>query len=183
MAQGYAKVEGVDYHEIFSSIVKYTLIKLLLIMVAHLTMYLEWMDVKTIFLHGELDELILIKQPEWYEEKGKKCHMCLLKRCLYCLKQYPQHWYQIFDVFITIVGFSMCEYDPCVYIKVKHSKPKIFLLIYVDDMLITSEELEEIKYIKKQSIIEFEMNDLEVVRNILGMEIRRDISADKLIVS
>uniref|UniRef100_A0A803Q6S7 CCHC-type domain-containing protein n=1 Tax=Cannabis sativa TaxID=3483 RepID=A0A803Q6S7_CANSA len=51
-------------------------------------------DVKIAFLHGELDEQILMKQPKGYEIEGKEDHVCLLKRSLYGLKQSPRQWYK-----------------------------------------------------------------------------------------
>lgn len=74
------QVDGIDYNEIFLQVVKYTLIRLLLSMVAHFNMYLEQMDVKIAFFHGELEDKILMKQPKGYECKGKEDHVCMLKR-------------------------------------------------------------------------------------------------------
>ena len=50
------------------------------------------MDVKMTFLYGELDENILMKQPEGFEVKGREGHVCLLQRLLYGLKQSPKQW-------------------------------------------------------------------------------------------
>ena len=64
MAKGFSKKEGVDYNEIFSSIVKHSSIILLLAFVAHEDLELDQLDVKTTFLHGKLDELIYMQPPE-----------------------------------------------------------------------------------------------------------------------
>ena len=48
------------------------------------------MDVKTTFLHGELEEEIFMQQPEGFIVKGKENQVCLLKRLLYRLKQSPR---------------------------------------------------------------------------------------------
>ena len=58
------------------------------------------MDVKTTFLHGDLEEEIYMKQPEGFAVKGKKELVCKLKKSLYGLKQSPRMWYQKFDTFI-----------------------------------------------------------------------------------
>lgn len=83
IAQDYTQVEGVDYNEIFSPIVKYTSIWLLLSMVAHCDWHLEQMDVKTVFLQHEPKEKIVMKQLGRYVFKGKEDQVCLLKRSLY----------------------------------------------------------------------------------------------------
>ena len=66
VAKGFAQKEGVDYNEIFSPVVKHTSIRVLLILVAHGHLELEQLDVKTAFLHGDLDEEIYMYQPEGF---------------------------------------------------------------------------------------------------------------------
>jgi hypothetical protein len=58
------------------------------------------MDVKTTFLHGDLEEEIYMKQPEGFVVKGKKELVCKLKKSLYGLKQSLRMWYQKFDTYI-----------------------------------------------------------------------------------
>ena len=65
-AKRYAQKEGVDYNEIFSPVVKYSSIRMFLTIVAQFDLELEKMDVKTLFLHGELEEEIYMKQSEGY---------------------------------------------------------------------------------------------------------------------
>lgn len=89
VAKGYAKREGVDYHEIFSPIVKHVSIRILLTLVAQEDLELEQLDVKTAFLHGELTEKIYMTPPEGYDCVFKKDEVCLLNKSLYGLKQAP----------------------------------------------------------------------------------------------
>src|ERR1044072_2435960 len=70
VAKGYSQQKGVDYDEIFSPVVRHTSIIEVLALVASLDMILEQMDVKTDFLHGNLEEHIHMKQPEGFEETG-----------------------------------------------------------------------------------------------------------------
>lgn len=73
------------------------------------------MDVKTAFLYGDLDEIILIRQPERYAERRKEDHVCELNKSLYVLKQSPQQLNKRFDKFVAHIGFTMSQFDHCVY--------------------------------------------------------------------
>ena len=86
MAKGYSQVQGVDFNEVFSPVVKHTSIRVLLSLVATKDLELEQLDVKTAFLHGDLEEQIYMKQPEGFEAAGNEDHVCLLKKSLYGLK-------------------------------------------------------------------------------------------------
>ncbi|KAI5338280.1 hypothetical protein L3X38_017551 [Prunus dulcis] len=90
MAKGYSQKEGVDYDEIFSPVVKHTSIRLLLAMATQHDMEIEQMDVKIVFLHGDLEETIFMAQPEGFVEYGKENLLCQLRKSLYGLKQSPR---------------------------------------------------------------------------------------------
>ena len=90
-------MEGIDYHEIFSPVVKLVYICIVLALVALLDLELEKLDVKTTFLHGDLDEEIYMEQPESFVQHHKGRLVCKLKKSLYGLKQSPRKWYKKFD--------------------------------------------------------------------------------------
>ena len=71
VAKGYAQKEGIDYNEVFSPVVKHSSIRILLALVAQFNMELVQMDVKTTFLHGDLEEEIYITQPNGFKVAGK----------------------------------------------------------------------------------------------------------------
>lgn len=99
MAKCFSNVEGVDYHEVFSLVVKHTSIMNLLAITATYNLELEQLDVRTAFLHGNFKENILMTQPESFikdEEAGK---VCLLKKSLYGLEQSSRQRYRRFDDF------------------------------------------------------------------------------------
>ena len=87
VAKGYSQTEGVDFNEVFSPVVKHTSIRVLLLgIVAWFDLELEQLDVKTAFLHGELEEQIFMHQPEGFVIEDKEDHVCRLKKSLYGLK-------------------------------------------------------------------------------------------------
>ncbi|GJV24693.1 retrovirus-related pol polyprotein from transposon TNT 1-94 [Tanacetum coccineum] len=96
---------------------------------------------------------------------------CLLKKYLYGLKQSPRQWYKRFDVYMINNGFSRSSYDSCVYFKEFAPGMYIYLLLYVDDMLIACKRKSEIEYTKGLLRKEFDMKKLGPARKILGMEI------------
>ena len=84
--KGYSQVEGIDFGDIFSPVEKLTSIRFLSSLVLAFDIEVKEMDVKTTFLHGDLDEEIYMKQPEGFIVKGKKELVCKLKKLLYSLK-------------------------------------------------------------------------------------------------
>ena len=64
--------------------------------------------------------------------------VCLLKKSLYDLKQSPRHWYKRFDSFMTTHDFKRSNYDSCVYFKRSDDGSFVYLLLYVNDMLIVA---------------------------------------------
>ncbi|KAH9706402.1 hypothetical protein KPL70_012195 [Citrus sinensis] len=151
VAKGFAQKEGIDYNEVCSPV-----------------------DVKTAFLHGDLEEEIYMIQPCGIRVAGKENHVCRLIKSLYELKQLPRQWYKRFDQFIQWQKFTRSEHDHCVYFRRLPDEAFIYLLLYVDNMLIASKNRDEIERLKKQLASEFEMKDLGDEQRILGMEIRRD---------
>jgi len=98
--KGYSQVPGIYFGDIFSPIAKVASIRLLLFGATALDFRVEQMDVKTTFLHRDLEEEIYMKQPEDFAVNCKKEQVCNLKKSLYGLKQSPRMWYQKFDTFI-----------------------------------------------------------------------------------
>ncbi|KAG8481491.1 hypothetical protein CXB51_026341 [Gossypium anomalum] len=183
VAKGYSQVPGVDFTDVFSPVVKHSSIRALLGIVAMHDLELEQLDVKTAFLHGELEEDIYMQQPEGFTVSEKENYVCLLKKSLYGLKQSPRQWYKRFDSFMTSHDFKRSSFDSCVYFKKNNDGSFVYLLLYVDDMLIAAKDKGEIRKVKAQLNEEFEMKDLGPAKKILGMEILRDRKTSKLYLS
>ena len=183
VAKGYSQIPGVDFTDVFSLVVKHSTIRALLEIVAFHDYELEQLDVKTAFLHGELEEGIYMQQPEGFTASGKEEYVCLLKRSLYGLKQSPRQWYKRFDSVMISHDFKRSSFDSRVYFKRCNDESLLYLLLYVDDMLIATKSKEEIRIVKAQLNNEFEMKDLGVAKKILGMEIMGDRVAGRLSLS
>lgn len=183
VARGFTQREGIDYQEIFAPVVKHVSIRILMFVVVNLDLELEQMDVKTAFLHGDLEEELYMEQPEGYETPENKGKVCLLKKSLYGLKQAPRQWNKRFDRFMSEEKFVRSAHDQCVYIKVISEKEHVYLLLYVDDMLIAAKDMSEVNKLKQRLSEEFEMKDLGAASKILGIEITRDRSKGVLCLS
>jgi hypothetical protein len=179
VAKGYSQVEGIDFGQIFSPVANLTSRILLLSVATTFDFEIEQMDVKTTFLHGDLEEEIFMKQPEGYAVKGKKELVCKMKKSLYGLKQTPRMWYQKFDTYMLVIGFTRSKEDHCVYSKLIGDH-LIYLVLYVDDMLLIGNKKEIIQDVKTQLSSKFDMKDLGASNFILGMEIKRDRKRRKL---
>nr|GEW01251.1 retrovirus-related Pol polyprotein from transposon TNT 1-94 [Tanacetum cinerariifolium] len=141
---------------------------------------LEQLEVKTTFLHGNLEEVIYMRQPPGYEQGNK---VCLLKKSLYGLKQSLRQWYKRFNEYMLSNRFKHNSYDGCVYYKSYAPCGYIYLLLYVDDMHIACKSKAEIGSTKSLLKKEFDMKELEEAKKILGMEIVRDQSCRIMRVS
>lgn len=181
VAKGFTQVEGIIYNDIFLPVVKHCSIRILLGLVNQYDLELEQLDVKTTFLHGNLKETIYMNQPKGFEEGENK--VCLLKKSLYGLKQSPRMWYLKFDEFLIRYGFIRNRYDNYVYILKNEKVCVLYLLLYVDDILIASANKEEIRKLKESLNTEFEMKDLGSTRRILWIDIQRDRAKGELFLS
>lgn len=183
VVKGFNQRKGIDFDEIFSPVVKMSSIRVVLGLAASLDLEVEQMDVKTAFLHGELEEEIYMEQPEGFEVKGKEDYVCKLKKSLYGLKQAPRQWYKKFESVMGEQGYRKTTSDHCVFFQKFSDGDFIILLLYVDDMLIIGKNASRINQLKKQLSKSFAMKDLGPAKQILGIRITRDRNARKLWLS
>jgi hypothetical protein len=103
------------------------------------------LDVKNDFLNGELREDVYMRPPPGYSvSEGMVCH---LHRSLYGLKQAHRAWFQYFASVVTAAAFSASAHDPALFVHVS-PRGRTLLLLYVDDMIITSDDPEYIAFVK-----------------------------------
>ena len=89
MVKGFGQKQGINFDEIFSSVVKMCSIWVILGLAASMNLQLEQLDVNTTFLHGDLDEEIFMEQPESFKVKRQENMVYRLKKSLCGLKQAP----------------------------------------------------------------------------------------------
>ena len=182
MAKGYTQKEGVDYEETFSPVAMLKSIRILLSIAASLDYEIWQMDVKTAFLNGHLDECIYMVQPEGFVAKGHEQKVCKLLRSIYGLKQASRSWNLRFDETIKTYGFEQNVDEPCVYKLIDNHKV-VFLVLYVDDILLIGNDVEKLSNVKKWLAEKFQMKDLGEASYVLGIQIIRDRSKKLLALS
>ena len=130
------------------------------------------LDVKSAFLNGFLEEEIYVEQPEGFVDKGNKNKVYLLKKALYGLKQAPRVWYSRIDDHLISPGFEKSLSELTLY--VKHDGTNILIIsLYVDDLLVTGNNLDQVNQFKLNMKKVFEMTDLGLMTYFLGMEIKQ----------
>ncbi|CAJ2672990.1 unnamed protein product [Trifolium pratense] len=132
-------------------------------------------DVKNGFLHGNLDETVYMHQPPGFRNPRYPEHVCLLKKSLYGLKQAPRAWYQRFTDYVAKLGFSHSISDHSLFIY-HHGNDTAYILLYVDDIILTASSDALRDSIMSQLSSEFAMKDLGPLSYFLGISVTKHTS-------
>lgn len=127
------------------------------------------MDVRTLFLHSILEELVYVEKPLDFEVKDRKTYVCRLKKGLYILKKSPIAWYAHIDNHPVKLGFMRRSVDPNLYFKVVQGMPLI-LVLYVDDIFLTWSEPLMLEC-KRELTSELKMKDIGLMHWFMGLEV------------
>ncbi|ESX02669.1 Polyprotein (gag/pol) of Ty/Copia retrotransposon [Ogataea parapolymorpha DL-1] len=171
VAQGFSQIHGIDYNETFSPVIRYDSLRLLLALAASHSLSVYQMDVTTAFLNGNLVEELYMRQPPWFISTDHPQRVCRLHKSLYGLKQAPLCWNHTIDQVLVQANFTRVKSDYGIY--VSHSSPPTYVALYVDDLLILSKSLTQIKSVQSLLSSKFQMKDLGPVTTFLGLNIRQ----------
>jgi hypothetical protein len=174
--KGCSQKPGVDYDETFAPVVRYSSIRYLLSQAAKHDLDIEQMDAVTAFLQGDLNEEIYMTPPEGFMT-GKK--VCRLNKALYGLKQASRAWNKKLHAALLEIGLHCSKADQCVYYKINSTK-MIYVAVYVDDLLIFSNDNEMKLKLKDELSKRFKMKDIGQASYILGFHITRDRKQGKI---
>lgn len=109
-------------------------------------------------------------QPPGFKDPTRPNHVCRLRKSLYGLKQAPRAWYQRFANFITKCGFCSTRSDTSLFVY-KSGNIMAYLLLYVDDIILTASDPNFLQQIIQTLSKEFAMSDLGPLHQFLGIQV------------
>ena len=174
VARGFTQMPGIDYRDTYAPVGKHTTFRILVALASMKDWHIHQMDVKTAFLHAELEEDIYMTQPEGFIDKSCPNHVWKLNKSLYGLKQAPREWYFELRDYLLELGLVRCDLDYSLFLLYQGGKLILAVLVYVDDMAIFGKDEEVIKTFKERLTERFEMKDLGELKKFIGLEIRRN---------
>jgi histone deacetylase 1/2 len=143
VAKGFKQRYGIDYEDTFSPVVKIATVRLVLSVAVSRGWNLRQLDVQNAFLYGVLEEEVYMRQPPGFEKMFAPNYVCRLDKAIYGLKQAPRAWYTRLSSKLLKLGFRMSKSDTSLFIYSKNGIT-IFMLIYVDDIIVTGSSQEAI---------------------------------------
>jgi hypothetical protein len=178
--RGFTQQAGIDYGETFSPVVKPATIRVMLSLITSQKWPIHQLDVKNLFLHGQIAETAYCAQPSGFVDPTHPSHVCLLKKSLYGLKQAPRTWFLRFATFLHSHSFVSSKSDSSLLIL--HTPQTIaYLLLYVNDIILTAISTITLNHVIQSLNHEFAMYDLGDIHHLLGINVHR--TADGLFLS
>nr|GEX09154.1 ribonuclease H-like domain-containing protein [Tanacetum cinerariifolium] len=150
------------------TVVKPVTIRTVLSLVVSCQWPIHQLDVKNAFLNGDLSKTVYMHQPPGFVDSRYPHHVFCLQKSLYGLKQAPRAWFQRFAGYATRAGFSYTRCDSSLFIYIQGSQVS-YLLIYVDDIILTDSSLVLLQRIIDTLHKEFDMTDLGPLNYFLGI--------------
>ncbi|GJT65997.1 ribonuclease H-like domain, reverse transcriptase, RNA-dependent DNA polymerase [Tanacetum coccineum] len=170
VAKGYIQEHGIDFEEVFAPVARMETIRLLLAIAANNKWQVHHLDVKSAFLHGDLQEEVYVTQPEGFIKRKDNGKVYRLIKALYGLRQAPRAWNIKLDNTLKSLDFKKCALEQAIYTRTE--RDSILLVgVYVDDLIITGTPKREIDKFKDQMKEIFEMSDLGLLAYYLGIEV------------
>jgi transposase InsO family protein len=182
VAKGFKQVYGVDYTEVYAPVSRHSTLRYLLSMAVEQQMHLHQLDISTAFLHGKLQETVYVQQPPGFYEGGPNT-VCKLNKALYGLKQAPKAWYDTMSKVLLDDGFVIADSDPSLFIARKLGDDDVYVLVYVDDILVASKNMDKVTAVKALLNAHFAVKDLGPAKYFLGMSVTQSFDNNGVLQS
>ncbi|GKV02438.1 hypothetical protein SLEP1_g14874 [Rubroshorea leprosula] len=168
VAQGYTQQPGIDYDETVSPVVKPVTIRVVLSLAVMRSWPIHQLDVKNAFLNGTLSETVYMSQPPGFIDSAHPDYVCKLHQAIYGLKQAPRAWFHRFTSFLLSCGFVQAKSDWSLFV-FRKGDLMAYLLLYVDDIILTASSSSLLAKIISLLQSEFWMTDLGSLNYFLGI--------------
>ena len=155
VAKGYTQQYDSDYYDTFSPMAKIAFVFLLLSMVVMRSWPLFQLDIKNVFLHCDLAEKVYIEQPPSFVAQGESGLVCKLRCSLYGLKQSPRTWFSRFSSVVHEFCMIRSAANYSVFYHHPSTRKCIYLIVYVDDIIITGTDQDDIQKLKQHLFSHF----------------------------
>ncbi|GJV16786.1 ribonuclease H-like domain-containing protein, partial [Tanacetum coccineum] len=179
VATGSSQQLGVDFDETFSPVVKPATIHTVLSLDVSRKWPIHQLDVKNAFFNDDLSETVYMHQPPSFVDARFPNHVCRLLRSLYGLKKAPRAWFQRFTGYATWAGFYHSRCHSSLFI-CRQGSQVAYLLIYVDDIILTASSPALLQQIIDSLHNEFDMTDLGALNYFLDISTDRNSTESKL---
>jgi hypothetical protein len=174
VAKGFSQVEGIDFSDIFSPVVRFETVRIMLALAALENWHMYGVDVKSAFLYGQLDEELYMEQPEGFKIKGQEHKVLRLKRAIYGLRQAALQWWRALDKSMAKLGFKRLLSDSGIFVlQNKYRQPEVIVIIYVDDALFMGLDKSLVSKARDQFMKVWECRDLGELKEYLHMNIEK----------
>ena len=130
-------------------------------------------------MNGDLDVDLYMQQPEGFVVAGQEELVCKLRKSIYGLKQAGRAWFEKINAALVRMDFTPLDSDHCVYVR-RQGDDVLYIVLYVDDLLLIGSSLVEVKQLKVDLSARFEMTDLGEAEYVLGLQITRNRRARTL---
>jgi hypothetical protein len=172
VAKGFEQQSGIDYTDTFSPVIKSSTIRIVLALAVTFNWPLKQLDVSNAFLHGSLMEEVCMEQPQGFINKDFPDYVCKLHKSIYGLKQASRAWFHCLSTTLLDLGFQASLVDTSLFIFIRNHI-KVFLLIYVDDLIVIGTHQSVISSLITQLQTKFSIKDLGNLAFFLGIQVTR----------
>lgn len=173
VAKGFTQRYNIDYKETFAPTTLSSSVKVILSIISSEDLICHQMDVSTAFLHGEIDTDIYMEAPEGYKNSSDTSRIIKLNKGLYGLKQAGRLWNAKIHTVLLDGGFTQLITDGTLYIKRTNGR-STYVIVYVDDLAIAAQTIQEIDSVKVMLQRNFQMKDLGEISTFIGIRITRE---------
>ena len=171
VVKGFHQLQGFDFNETFSPVIKPITIRLILSLVVTYHWTIQQLDVNNTFLNGALDEEVYMQQPQGFESPDSSL-VCKLNNALYGLKQAPRQWFERLKATLLTLGFTYSKCDPSLFTYTKN-KQIVYLLVYVDDIIVTGNSFDLVLQLVQKLNYVFSLKHLGDLDYFLGIEVKK----------
>jgi len=176
VAKGFHQQPGIDFGETYNPVIKPTTIRLVLSIAFPFGWAVHQIDIHNAFLHGHLTENVFMAQPPGFTHPQFPNHICKLQKALYGLKQAPRAWFSRPSTKLQQLGFEGSLFDTSLF-TYKSPEFTMYILIYVDKILITCSKPSEIPLLLDALNDDFAVKDLGPINFFVGIEVIKSASS------